>query len=89
MSTQLVSSIVFDLAPGDLVTRLATNRRIRELNELAAAEGLRLPMPAAWIATLELAGYVVDLATGKWSTADDVRFAPTAEGRQLAAGGAA
>ena len=52
----------------DLLTHLDFCRRVRELNELAAAEGLTLPMPATWIATLETLGYTVDLATGKWAS---------------------
>ena len=38
--------------------------RIRELIDLAAEEGIDLPMPAEEIARLEAAGYVVDLETG-------------------------
>ena len=38
---------------------------IEELIDLAAHEGLRLPMPAAEIAKLEAAGHVVDLVTGE------------------------
>ncbi len=38
--------------------------RIVELEELAAAEGITLPMPASVIARIELVGDVVDLRTG-------------------------
>lgn len=38
--------------------------RIRELIDLAAEEGIDLPMPAEEIVRLEAAGYVVDLETG-------------------------
>lgn len=40
------------------------DKRITELNELAAAEGITLPWPAAVIVSLEDQGHVVDLATG-------------------------
>ena len=61
----------------DFCTRLEYRRRVRELEELAQAEGLRLPMPAAWIAVLEGCGYTVDLATGKWTDASGAQFWPT------------
>ena len=38
--------------------------RIVELEELAAAEGITLPMPASVIALHEQAGHVVDLYSG-------------------------
>lgn len=38
--------------------------RISELNELADAEGITLPWPAAVIVALEDQGHVVDLTTG-------------------------
>lgn len=37
----------------DIDARLAYRRRVDELNELAASEGLALPYPATWIATQE------------------------------------
>ena len=67
----------------DIDARLAYRRRVDELNELAASEGLALPYPATWIATLEALGYVVDLVTGKWTDADGVRYMPTQEAQQL------
>ena len=70
-----------------MTTRLEIRRRASELQELADSEGLALPMPAAWIATLEQAGYVVDLKTGEWVAADGVRYMPTAKALQMAAGG--
>jgi len=72
----------------DIDARLAHRRRIIELNELAASEGLALPMPAAWIATLEALGYVVDLVTGQWTDADGVRYMPTQEAQQQRRDGA-
>jgi hypothetical protein len=42
-----------------------TDPRITELEELAAAEGIMLPMPAQMIVWLENRGYVVDLITGR------------------------
>lgn len=41
-----------------------TDKRIDELNELAAAEGFTLPWPAAVIIALEEQGHVVDLESG-------------------------
>jgi len=58
------------------ISRIDRRRRVRELQELAAAEGIRLPLPAKWIAALESKGYVVDLVTGDWFT-DDLRYEPT------------
>jgi hypothetical protein len=43
---------------------MTTDRRIAELNDLAAQEGLVLPLPAELIVVYELAGHVVDLVTG-------------------------
>jgi hypothetical protein len=43
---------------------MTTNRRIAELNDLAAQEGLVLPLPVEVIVVYELAGHVVDLVTG-------------------------
>lgn len=42
----------------------ATQQRIADLLEFAAAEGITLPMPADMIARLEDGGAVVDLVTG-------------------------
>ena len=66
----------------DLDARLAFRRRVAELNALAAEEGLRLPLPAQYIATLEALGYAVDLLTGAWIDADGVRYMPTQEAQQ-------
>lgn len=41
-----------------------TDPRIDELLELAAAEGLTLPLPPETIIRLEDAGHIVDLRTG-------------------------
>lgn len=67
----------------DIDARLAHRRRVDELNALAAEEGLRLPLPAQYIATLEALGYVVDLVTGAWTDADGVRYMPTQQAQQL------
>ena len=40
------------------------NKRIDDLNELAASEGITLPWPAEVIAQLEEQGHTVDLLTG-------------------------
>jgi hypothetical protein len=60
----------------DLTASLERQRRERELLELAASEGIELPLPAKWIARLESKGIVVDLVTGAWML-DDVRYTPT------------
>jgi hypothetical protein len=67
----------------DLVARLDHRRRVRELRELAAAEGIALPYPATWIVSLELAGYVVDLLTGEWIPEDALLYWPTVQALQL------
>ena len=67
----------------DIDARLAHRRRVEELKALALEEGLRLPLPPHYIATLEALGYVVDLLTGEWTDADDVRYMPTQEAQQL------
>jgi hypothetical protein len=72
----------------DLLARMEYRKRVRELDEFAASEGLALPMPAPWIATLEGLGYVVDLASGTWESADGVRYSLTDEAQQMLAGGA-
>lgn len=61
----------------DIVARLAFKKRVAELNALAAEEGLRLPLPPHYIATLEGLGYVVDLVTGAWEDANGVCYLPT------------
>ena len=68
----------------DFLERLEFRRRVRELEELAAAEGLKLPMPARWIAVLEACGYVVDLTTGQWTEAAAVQYWPTEAALALA-----
>ena len=68
----------------DIVARLAFKKRGEELNALAAEEGLRLPLPPHYIATLEGPGYVVDLVTGAWEDANGVIFIPTQEAQLLA-----
>ena len=60
----------------DLIMRVDRQRRIRELKDLAASEGINLPLPPAWIVALESKGIVVDLVTGAW-LADDVQYMPT------------
>ena len=67
----------------DLIATLEHKRRAREVRELAAQEGIPLPMPAEWIATLEALGYVVDLHTGQWTDAEDVRYMPTEAAQRL------
>lgn len=67
----------------DIDARLAFRRRVEELKALALEEGLRLPLPPHYIATLEALGYVVDLVTGEWIDADGVRYMPTQEAQQL------
>lgn len=39
-------------------------KRIAALEQLIAEEGIKLPWPAATIASLEAQGHLVDLATG-------------------------
>ena len=84
-ATPFTPGFVGDL---DIGARLEFRRRVRELEELAAAEGLRLPMPAAWIATLEALGYVVDLVTGRWTDAASAEFWPTEAAYDLVKGDA-
>ena len=84
MTTQLRPN-VSGPAIGDLVIRIEIRRRTKELRELAAEEGITLPMPAEWIAALEAAGIMVDLVTGEWQSPDGVRYAPTAAARKMAA----
>jgi hypothetical protein len=62
---------------GDILARLEHQKRVDELNELAAAEGLTLPLPAAWIAALEAAGLTVDLLTGEWVATSVIHYTPT------------
>ena len=72
----------------DIDARLAHRRRVAELNALAAEEGITLPLPAAYIATLEALGYTVDLVSGSWTDADGVRYMPTQQAQQLRRDGA-
>lgn len=44
---------------------MSIEQRITDLLELAAQEGLVLPLPAEEIARQELAGHIVDLVTGE------------------------
>ena len=67
----------------DIEARLAFRRRVEELKALALEEGLRLPLPPHYIATLEALGYMVDLLTGEWVDADGVRYMPTQEAQLL------
>jgi len=56
----------------------ATQQRIADLVEFAAAEGIPLPMPADVIARLEETGAVVDLVTGAIIPGGaDVRYSTT------------
>ena len=72
----------------DIEARLAFRRRVEELKALALEEGLRLPLPPHYIATLEALGYMVDLLTGEWIDADGVRYMPTQEAQLLRRDGA-
>ena len=72
----------------DIDARLAHRRRVEELKALALEEGLRLPLPPHYIATLEALGYMVDLLTGEWVDADGVRYMPTQEAQLLRRDGA-
>lgn len=72
----------------DLIATLDHKRRAREVRELAQEEGLLLPMPAEWVATLEALGYTVDLVTGKWTDAAGVEFWPTEQAYTLVEGDA-
>lgn len=66
---------------GTVSERAVSERAARELIELAQAEGIKLPLPAGWIAKLELHGFVVDLVTGEFGHVlpDSRGNAPTAE----------
>jgi hypothetical protein len=75
-------------ATGDILARLEHARRVDELNELAAAEGLTLPLPAPWIATLESAGVCVNLLTGEWTAAERMLYTPTQRATAAMNGGA-
>ena len=72
----------------DIEARLAFRRRVEELKALALEEGLRLPLPPHYIATLEALGYMVDPLTGEWVDADGVRYMPTQEAQLLRRDGA-
>ena len=63
--------VLESLPRADFTVRLEIRRRTRELIELAKEEGIKLPMPAGWIAKLELHGYVVDLETGSFGLLHD------------------
>ena len=67
----------------DMIATLEHKRRARELRELAAQEGIPLPMPAEWIATLEALGYTVNLHTGEWTDAAALEFWPTEAAQRL------
>ena len=69
----------------DIDTRLEARRRVRELEELAETEGITLPLPAAWIAGLEAAGYMVDLVNGMWESPEGVIYMPTTDARVILA----
>ncbi|MFN8468241.1 MAG: hypothetical protein U0X20_21965 [Caldilineaceae bacterium] len=77
----LAGRVVEYLPRTDLLTALEIRRRMRELRTLAREEGIELPMPAMWIAKLEMHGFVVDLQTGAFGhvLADSRDTAPTAE----------
>lgn len=67
------------------MTTTAHERRVQELLELAAAEGLVLPLPADVIARLEETGAVVDLVTGAVIVAGaDQRYGLTVVGEAVA-----
>ncbi len=70
------------------MTKIDQNaQRITELEDLAAAEGLALPMPAPVIALHEQAGHVVDLYSGHLVTdGGEARYSPAPA--LLEAGGA-
>ncbi len=79
MTAQLAANVRPNIYT-DFLARLEFRQRVRELNELAVTEGLSLPMPAEWIATLEALGYVVDLTTGAWAATDSVQYWSTEAG---------
>lgn len=88
MSAQLSQEATATHLHIDFCARLEFRRRVRELDQLAADEGIALPMPAQWIATLEALGYVVDLVTGSWTGANGLQYLPTEAGYNLVEGGA-
>ena len=60
--------IIRDGAPIGLAAGVI-EERLEELRAWSAETGKRLPLPADYIVRLELAGFVVDLATGRRSVA--------------------
>lgn len=67
---------------------MSTDPRIIELEELARAEGITLPMPAARIVEVEQRGCVVDLVTGQVYTNVTVQPARSAQAVAYLLGGA-
>lgn len=59
-----------------------TDPRVAELNELAAAEGIKLPMPADMIVWFEEQGFVVNFDTGEAVEYSDAT--PSRSGRAVA-----
>lgn len=55
----------------------STDPRILELLQLAAEEGIILPLPPEQIIALEDNGYTVDLRTGETVDTNEDRFTPT------------
>ena len=55
--------------------------RVAELLELAASEGLRLPMPAETIVHFERQGHIVDLLSGEVYTV--ITSTPTPSGKAV------
>ena len=69
--------------PIRIKAHVATDPRAAELRELAASEGIKLPLPIDMILWYEDRGYVVNLATGQATRADAVRGV-TSSGRAVA-----
>lgn len=68
------------------MTTTAHDKRVADPLELAAAEGLALPLPADVIARLEATGAVVDLVTGAIIPGGaDVRYSLPVLGEAVAA----
>lgn len=67
------------------MTTTAHEKRVADLLELAAEEGLTLPLPAEVIARLEATGATVDLVTGAITPgAADHRYGLTVGGEAVA-----